>query len=183
MNYVEPIRDIDKIEDIHSDLLFHSQRDALMFSFGIYTGFRISDILRFKVKDVMGNSYNMREKKTNKQRVYEFNKYLKREIDEYIKGKNENEFLFKSRKGVNRPITRQRAYQIIVEACHRNGVYNVGSHTLRKTFGYFLYQKTKDVAMLMQIFNHASPDITLRYIGINQEISNKTIGKLNFSGH
>ena len=40
---------------------------------------------------------------------------------------------------------------------------------MRKTFGYHHYQKFKDVAMLQKIFNHSSPQITLRYIGIEQE--------------
>lgn len=143
-------------------------------------GLRISDVLKFKVKDVLSPVYNIREKKTNKQKVYEFNKYLKREIEEYIKSKDENEYLFKSRTGKNKPITRQRAYQILKKACAQNCIYNVGTHTLRKTFGYHMYKKTKDVALLMEILNHSSPDITLRYIGINQEIGNKTIGNLKY---
>lgn len=180
MNFVEPIRDLEKIEAIHTELYNNNPRDALLFSFGIYTGLRISDVLKFKVKDVLVNFYNIREKKTGKQKIYEFNKRLKREIEEYIKGKDENEYLFKSRTGRNKPITRQRAYQILKIVCYRNGVYNVGTHTLRKTFGYHVYKKTKDIAMLMEIFNHSDPSITLRYIGINQEISNKTISNLRY---
>ena len=44
-----------------------------------------------------------------------------------------------------------------------------GTHTMRKTFGYHHYKKFKDVAMLQKIFNHSSPEITLRYIGIEQD--------------
>ena len=47
--------------------------------------------------------------------------------------------------------------------------YKIGTHTLRKTFGYHHYKKFKDVALLQKIFNHSSPAITLRYIGIDQE--------------
>lgn len=180
MNFVEPIRDLEKIETIHRELYEDNPRNALLFSFGIYTGLRISDVLKFKVKDVLTTFYNIREKKTKKQKVYEFNRYLRREIEEFIKSKDENEYLFKSRSGKNQPITRQRAYQILKKACSQNGIYNVGTHTLRKTFGYHMYKKTKDVALLMEIFNHSSPDITLRYIGINQEIGNKTIGNLKY---
>ena len=45
----------------------------------------------------------------------------------------------------------------------------IGTHTLRKTFGYHCYQKYDDVVLLQKIFNHSSPQITLRYIGIEQE--------------
>ena len=40
---------------------------------------------------------------------------------------------------------------------------------MRKAFGYWHYQQFHDVALLQTIFNHSSPSITLRYIGINQE--------------
>ncbi|MCJ2173246.1 hypothetical protein C7M22_00288 [Bacillus velezensis] len=45
---------------------------------------------------------------------------------------------------------------------------NIGTHTLRKTFGYHFYRQTKDVAMLQEIFNHSDQRTTLRYIGINR---------------
>lgn len=40
---------------------------------------------------------------------------------------------------------------------------------MRKSFGYHHYKKFKDVAMLQKIFNHSSPQITLRYIGIEKD--------------
>ena len=49
------------------------------------------------------------------------------------------------------------------------GVPNLGTHSLRKTFGYHYYQKTNDIAILQDIFNHSDPAITLRYIGINED--------------
>ena len=41
---------------------------------------------------------------------------------------------------------------------------------LRKTFGYHFYQEKKDIALLQTIFNHSTPTVTLRYIGINQDM-------------
>ena len=46
---------------------------------------------------------------------------------------------------------------------------NVGTHTMRKTFGYHHYKQFNDVALLQKILNHSSPSITLRYISIYQE--------------
>jgi len=40
---------------------------------------------------------------------------------------------------------------------------------MHKTFGYLFYNQTKDIAMLQEILNHITPQITLRYIGINKE--------------
>lgn len=164
MNIVEPIREVEKIEEIHNYLLKKNKRDALLFSFGIYSGLRISDILNFRVMDCMKKTYNIREKKTRKQKILEWNPYLYREISEFIADKKPNDFLFKSKQGYNKPITRTRAYQIITQACNACKVYNVGTHSLRKTFGYHMYNRTKDVVMLMDIFNHSTQDITLRYI-------------------
>ena len=45
----------------------------------------------------------------------------------------------------------------------------MGTHTLRKTFGYHYYKKFKDIAMLQKIFNHSNPALTLNYIGIEQD--------------
>jgi integrase len=57
------------------------------------------------------------------------------------------------------------AYKILRKVAERFHLEEVGTHTLRKTFGYHFYQQTKDVAMLQEIFNHSSPAITLKYIG------------------
>ena len=62
------------------------------------------------------------------------------------------------------------AYYIVRSACKEAGLQEkVGTHTMRKTFGYHHYRKFKDVAILQKIFNHSSPEITLRYIGIEQD--------------
>ena len=59
---------------------------------------------------------------------------------------------------------------MIREACKKAGLEEkVGTHTMRKTFGYHHYQQFKDVVLLQKIFNHSSPQITLRYIGVEQD--------------
>ena len=68
-------------------------------------------------------------------------------------------------------LDRFSAYRIIKEACAEAGLEeHVGTHTLRKTFGYHFYQEKKDIALLQTIFNHSTPTVTLRYIGINQDM-------------
>ena len=92
MNFVEPIRDIEIIQKIASNLKKQNERDYMMFCFGIYTGLRISDILKFRVKDVKGKrGYNIRETKTGKQKSYDWNPALKKELDKYIETKDETE--------------------------------------------------------------------------------------------
>jgi integrase len=86
-----------------------------------------------------------------------------------------NEYVFASRQNGGKPITRSMAYRILNGAAKKAGVLEIGTHTLRKTFGYHFYRRTKDVALLQKIFNHSSPSITLRYIGIDQDVIDKAI--------
>ena len=176
MNYVEPIRDPDEVKKIAAYLKEDSLRNYIMFLTGIYTGLRISDILLLKVRDVKGkDGISIREKKTKKQKIFAINPILKKELRKYCDGKDLNEYLIKSREGKNKPISRQMAYDILKDVGDTFNLPNLGTHTLRKTFGYHHYLQYKDVALLQQIFNHSSPAITLRYIGIEQETINKSI--------
>lgn len=176
MNYVEPIRDSEMVRQISNYLRASSERNYIMFMIGIYSGLRISDILQLKVRDVKGKySITIREKKTRKQKIFEINPILRKELKVYCDGKEGNEFLIKSREGRNKPITRGMAYKILAEAGEEYGVPNLGTHSLRKTFGFHHYKQYKDVALLQRIFNHSSPAITLRYIGIDQDTINRSI--------
>lgn len=181
MNYVEPIRDGKLLTSILTYTKKQNDRDFIMFMLGIHTGLRISDILDLKVRDVKGRKHvQIREQKTEKNKMFLINKELAFYLNEYCKGKELYEVLLPSREGINRAITRQRAYQIIRETGETFGLENIGCHTLRKTFGYHHYKKYKDVALLQKIFNHSKPDITLRYIGIEQQRIDETVEGLHF---
>lgn len=175
---MEPIRDREKIELVKTILKKNSFRDYFLFMIGINTGLRISDILKLKVKDVKDKTHIvMKEIKTGKNKRFKINDTLRDLIEEYTQGMNQEDYLFPSRKGGNKPITRVRAYQILHAAAQKADLEEIGTHTLRKTFGYHFYQQTKDVALLQKLFNHSSPSITLQYIGINQDILDREIDK------
>lgn len=91
----------------------------------------------------------------------------------------DDEPLFKSQKGDNKPIGVVRAWGLLKDAAEKCDLDEIGTHTLRKTFGYHFYQQYKDVALLQEIFNHSSPSVTLRYIGINADIVDTAISKFN----
>lgn len=175
MNFVEPIRDKDDIQAMKDYLKEWNERNYILFLLGINSGLRISDIVQLRVKDVQGWYIKTKEIKTGKPLKRKMTPVLKREIREYIKGKPLHHYLFQSRNGKNKPMTRVNAYYIIRLAAEDLGIDNVGTHTMRKTFGYHYYNKTKDIATLMALFNHASPAITLRYIGIKQDQQDKAM--------
>jgi len=178
MNFVQPIRDKDVVHDIADYLKFKNERNYVMWMIGIYSGLRIGDILRLRVRDVANKQYiSIREMKTNKQRRFEINAPLKSALAKYCAGRRPDEFLIKSRERENRPISRDMAYKILRDAADRFGLDSIGTHSMRKTFGYHFYLQTKDVVTLMKIFNHSHQGITLRYIGIEQEAINEAIKK------
>jgi len=171
MKIVEPIRDLEDIEKMKKILIKKSYRDYVMFCLGINCGLRISDLLGLKVGDVRGKyRLKMKETKNKKNKNQLLPQQIIELLEDYIEGKEDSEYLFKSRKNKNTPIHRQRAHSILSNAGKQIGLESIGTHTLRKTFGYHFYQRKKDVALLQDIFNHSSPSITLRYIGINQDM-------------
>ena len=164
------------IEAMKRELLRTGYRNYMLFLVGINTGLRISDILSLKVKDVRNQTYlTLREKKTSKIKRLKITG-IGQELDDYTENMGEDQYLFASQKGHNEPITRVQAYRILNKAAEAIGLNeDIGTHTLRKTYGYHFYQKTKDVALLQELFNHSSPSITLRYIGINQDVMDRAM--------
>jgi len=181
MNYVEPIRDIAKIDQIKIYLRSRNQRDFIMFLLGINSGLRISDILNLKVSDIKDrDSIILTEKKTGKEKRFLLNDTLKSELKDFIAFKEDPEYLFSRHRSGKKPLDRSTAYRIINNAARAVGISdNIGTHTLRKTFGFHFYQRNKDVALLQYLFNHSSPSVTLRYIGINQDVADKAMKDFN----
>ncbi|EUJ22974.1 site-specific recombinase, phage integrase family protein [Listeria grandensis FSL F6-0971] len=179
MNVVEPIRDRDTITEIKRYLLVKNQRDYILFFLGINVGLRISDLLRLKVRDIRGNHIVIREQKTNKQKKILIPKEVKRALGMYVVDLDDQDYLFRSQKGINRPITRITAYRILKGLQEKFGLENIGTHTLRKTFGYHFYKQFKDIVALQKIFNHKDQKETLIYIGIQQDELDSKMLKFN----
>ena len=176
MKEVQPIREKEKIEEMKAELLKQGHRDYMLFVIGINTGLRISDLLKLKVSDVKDKTHILlTEQKTSKTKRFLINSQLKQDIDKYINNMGNDEYLFQSQKGDNKAISRVQAYRILNKAAEQVGLEEIGTHTLRKTMGYWHYKQYKDVALLQDIFNHSAPSVTLAYIGINQDIMDKTI--------
>lgn len=184
MNTVEPIRDESIVLDFADYLKEKSSRDYVLFMSGIFLGLRISDILPLKVRDVKNaDLLFLTEKKTGKTNRIKINDELKQIYKEYIVGMRDYEYLFQPSRGKsrNRPITRQRVWQILNAAADEFEYKDpIGCHTLRKTFGYLLYNETKDAAALQDIFKHSSIAYTKRYIGVTQDSKDKMMNKLSF---
>ncbi|NCU28714.1 MAG: site-specific integrase [Candidatus Moranbacteria bacterium] len=191
MNVVQPIRNIKVIEKMKRLMLKdHKIREYVLFTIGINFGIRISDILALKWKDIWdGKKFHdqiaIREKKTNKHKTFVLNdscrSALKLLLEEFNEAQSED-YLFPSlsNRVKNKPVSRQYVWDFMNQYARLAGSEErVGTHTLRKTFGYFAYQKGISLELLQAILNHNSSKETLLYIGITQDEINDVYINLN----
>lgn len=179
---VEPIRDLKKLNDMKEYLLSKNERDYLMFVLGINSGLRISDLLKLTVEDVQTGIVTIREQKTGKAKQFALSETCIKAIKHYLKTSGLTSGpLFPSEKDRSKPITKQHAWYILNKAAEWCGIdENIGTHTMRKTFGYWALRNGVDIAYIMQCLNHSSPAITKRYIGISQdELNDKVYRNMN----
>jgi len=196
MKEVQPIRDTKKIDAMKSIMKGESNyRDLLLFVLGINTGLRISDILALKWSSLIngggrllkaGDQLNVVEIKTKKIKSFMINRSVAEALKLYhdaLANVNPDDPVFSSRKtddGSLQPITRIAAWQMLNRYANMVGLNEgIGTHTLRKTFGYHLYKKGVALEYIQKMLNHSSPAITLRYIGITQEQLNDIYVELN----
>lgn len=174
----EPIRDRKQLEKMKRYLHGRGTRDYCLFVLGINSGLRVSDLLSLRVKDVVDNDGILRdriritEKKTGKGKDFPIADAAGKALKEHLEamGKHEmGDWLFPSRKG-SEPLTRGQAWRILKEAGEYAGVKdNIGTHTMRKTFGYHAYKMRMDLSVIQKLLNHASPAVTLAYIGVTKD--------------
>ena len=160
-------------------------RNKLLFLIGINIGIRGSDlrtlkwsfffdkhddVLEFKDRYVLQPMKQRKQKKFVK--LY-FNQTVKTSINDYISKypiENLDDYLFSSRKG-DEPIEVKSLWRIIKNTAIEAGIkQNIGSHSLRKTWGFWCFHEAQDknkaLVTLQQCFNHSSTQVTLKYIGL-----------------
>ena len=189
MNAVDPIRDKKKIQDMKVYLKGRNLRDYALFVVGINVALRISDLLKLTWADVLNKnkksfkSIKIIEGKTNKNRDIKLNKASQKALRELLDSFDiycMDDYVFKSREGKNRPLTRQQSLNILKDSAAAVGIKeNVGTHTLRKTWGYHAWRKGFNPALIMETLNHSSLNLTKRYLGIRQDEINDLYDSLN----
>lgn len=168
-------------------------RNYLMWVVGINVGLRASDLRDLTWGDVFNDDntfqdgIRIQEKKTGKFKTFFFNKHAMEAITEYVNKYepyiSKDTHVFRSREGG--AIEVRTICGIIKEAAEACGFNkNTGSHTLRKTFGYHWYMGHQNdvnaLTHLQRLFSHSSPQVTLAYIGIEDEESKKYYNDLTW---
>lgn len=148
MNIVQPIRDKNKLEELKEELKKTGTRNYLMFLTGLNSGMRVSDVVNLTRDNIRNEDGTMKdhivvlEKKTNKAKRFPLVNGLRIEMEKYTKNMKAGEYLFESNKGTNKPITTVQAYRIINNAANNIGLNEIGTHTMRKSFGYHHTRKS-----------------------------------------
>ncbi|WP_194189642.1 tyrosine-type recombinase/integrase [Clostridium chrysemydis] len=200
------IKDNAKLKRLQAYLKQYNKMAYVYVVILITTGYRASDIISLTVLDIKeaikNREFKIIESKNANLKRYKlkknhgddfeeekFNKVLKARavpigdslikiLSNWIDGKDDFEYIFKSPKGAKHFSVRRMGV-IINEAAKKCDIdYCVANHGLRKTYGYITYkklcEKTDPIYALLIVqknFMHASPEITKRYIGLEEEDS------------
>ena len=160
-----------------------SKQMADIWNVGINLALRISDLLSIQFNDIKNGRLVIRESKTKKLADIKLNPKV---LDTLIRIKQEHPhhiYVFQSyrnQQAINsmpKPLSRRsvaKAFALVGEELK----LALGTHSMRKTRGYHLYQNTKDIGRVMKMLRHCSEGVTLRYIGITQEEVDKDFVEL-----
>ncbi|MBY0221956.1 tyrosine-type recombinase/integrase [Sporosarcina aquimarina] len=168
---VQPIRTLEQhvefIEAIRKMSPKTADRNVLLYNLGISTGLRIGDLVKLRIEDVKGkSSLRIQEGKTKKPRTVYLDNIMA-DIADYLENMASEGYLFPSAKGGY--ITTTQAYRALQKAADYLEWDWIGTHTLRKTYGYQYYKAYNNIVDLCEIFNHSSQAVTRRYIGLREE--------------
>lgn len=172
MQKVQPIKEMCDIDKIKLYLRKSNKRNYLLFVIGINTGIKSNQLLSLKLKDVVDDRYKVKMYLNIDNKKYFINKPIRQAIDEFLEDNKLqlNSYLFESQKS-DFPINRSQLYKILNKAVSECNIdIHIGNETLRKTFGYHYYHKTRDIKYLKEIFNQASQKTLFEYLDINNDL-------------
>ena len=166
MGWVWPIKDDETLEKFKQALRKVDDKYYIMFEIGIGSGLLLQDILLLKNKDVYKKTKLDVTIGIHKvKRVYEIPKDVQNIINAFVEGKDPEAFLILGHSSSPEALSREQAYRVFKSVGKTVGLSSIGAQTMRKTFAWRYYKETGDINYLQQLFNHASPAITYRYIG------------------
>ena len=169
---IEPIRNKTAIATI-KQLLSDKPRDLCLFTMGINTGWRANELLLIRVGQVRdieaGGALELKQSKNDKYRTVTLNQTVVKSVQAFLeRAGNEladSDYLFHSQRGA--VLTVPSVTRLVKRWCAAVRLKgNYGSHTLRKTWGYWQYQRGTPLPLLVEAFGHATQQQTLAYLCI-----------------
>ena len=189
MSSTQPIKSVKQLEQFkkYYQEVSPDSRNYALIILGLNTSLRISDILRLHIADVwdfrqhcFNRHIEIAERKTGKNTSIYINREVRQALSScHLTSLDPDDALFPSHKYKGSPLSRYQAYRIIKKAAIYAGLpEHISCHSLRKTFGYHAWKQSVPPAMLMDIYNHSSYQITKRYLGIDQDDKDQVFEKI-----
>jgi len=168
------------------------RRDVALFCLGIQTGFRISELLSIRLRDLIQDGKLvdrlsvsrrfMKKKKASRSVI--LTSATRDVLSTWLSELRDlgymapDDYVFQSGAGSNKAISRVRAYQIIHAAARAEGLTGtIGTHSLRKTFADRLYATFLDrqengidaLRTMSKALGHANINNTDKYLSFREE--------------
>lgn len=190
---VLPIKDTNVLYEVEDTLLHNfreGRRNYTIFQVGKATLLRVSDVLALRRNEIYEtdgtikkNAY-IKDKKTGKPN----NLYLRpveQDLVDYFnwltKNNIQSEWLFPSSRDSSRHITEKQFYKVMAKTGDLLSLNYLGTHTMRKTGAYRVYVQTHyNIGLVMELLNHSSEAMTLKYLGLDQVSREKILDQVNF---
>lgn len=172
MNIVEAVKTAGEAETISRKLSLNAKGNPLyadIWRFGVNTALRISDLLSLTFDDVKGDKLTIKESKTGKNRSIDLNSAAKAIIGRRRTAHPTHTFLFEvdSNRAKGKAVSRV-AVAAAFKAVGDEMSLQLGTHSMRKTRGWLMYNGGVSIEMICKTLNHSSPAVTMAYIGITR---------------
>lgn len=159
MDKGKAIQNILKVEKLKEKLAYTCQEAYYVFITGFNTGLKLQELFGLTKESLM----ELKKDKTND--IIEPNFWEK--IAAYIRNFGDKEPLFSGQNAA--ALNEEQMYRLLCDAAEDIGIEGFGSETLSRTYGYFHYQKFRDIERLQKRFGLVSPTATLHYIGYEDD--------------
>lgn len=164
-------------------------RASLLIGCGCFFGLRYSDLRTLRWEQLLSSDcFSLTETKTGKHREVKINSGFQRHIEDCFKALgivDPSQPCFINKYGTvltSQMVNRQLKH---IKTRYQVRIHNFSTHSLRKTFGRRVVSMAgPDAEMalikLSELFNHASPMVTRRYLGLRREELGEVYEMLRF---
>lgn len=165
----KPIKIMSNVIDLEESLRSNHEKAYVFFQIGINTGLFEDDIISLRVNDVKDTEHiRFRERKSRKEVSLVVNDELKEVLKNCTEGMKTNEYIFLSQ-DMDNDEQKDNIMNEIKDIAESIGIHDFGEETLRKTFGYHLYEQTRDISIIKEILHMNSVKATMCYLEISPE--------------
>ena len=190
---VLPIKDSNVLSQVEDTLLNNfraGRRNYTIFQVGKATLLRVSDVLSLYYHDIFDDEGNVHKNAyIHDQKTGKPNTLYLRPVEQDLliyrqwlqKHNLVGKWLFPSTQRPQQHINQRQYYQIMSRVGDLLGINYLGTHTMRKTGAYRVYEQTNhNIAVVMKLLNHSSEKMTLAYLGLDQDSTENILDHIDF---